>query len=454
MGGVRRVYLGQENTIEGENKRLRVLRSPGAYALVVATLFAVFLHTRTENLTAIELLIGGMIGLAVGASLLRSLVVRASIPRPVGYLLLYGLVVCLNVAVAMGFNVPFGVWLRKASLAGALPFFTFAAVATTSRARAIRSYYLLAVICGLVGAYLIVNIPMGFHRSTAVVQALRTTHFDVPYLAYAGSLLTCMAFPVLVLRRRRSTGSLVSTALSVFAVLLGVLSLVLSFSRTLWAATGVAVIAMAALVHKSASSRLRRRLVAALLVVLLLCGLLLLTPLADVVQRRITTLGFSMAQRVQEARGILSTMAERPITLLVGTGFGSEFQMYSVSPYASAGTGEILRTYSHNYLLYLLWTTGLIGLGAMLTFALSFWRLLLRGIRLSRDDPSFDVVHPVLIGISGAFVSVAIASLTIPPFGILPWAILISMLIGIGSTLATRVVRERSANSVEPLRRE
>lgn len=453
MSGVRRVYLGQENIIEGENKRLRLLRSPGAYALVVASLFAVFLHTRTESLTAIELLIGGMVGLAVGASLLRSLVVRVSIPKPVGYLLLYGLVVCLNLVVATGFDVPFSVWLRKASLAGALPFFTFAAVATTSRARAIRSYYLLAMICVLVGAYLIVNIPMGFQRSAAVVRALRTTRFDVPYLAYAGSLLTCLAFPVLVLRRR-STGSLVPTALSAFALLLGVLSLVLSFSRSLWAATGIAVVAMATLIHRSASARLRRRLVLALLVVLLLCGLLFLTPLADVVHRRVTTLGFSMAQRVQEARGILSTMAERPITLLVGMGFGSEFQMYSVSAHASAGTGEILRTYSHNYLLYLLWTTGLIGLGTMLAFALSFWRLLMLGIRLSRRDSSLRVVHRALIGISGAFVSVAIASLTIPPFGILPWTILISMLIGIGSTLATCVVRERSVDSIERLRRE
>ena len=447
------MHPGQEGTIEGGNRPLRLLRSPGAHALVVASLFAVFLHTRTEALTVVELLIGGIVGLAVGLALLRSLVVSTPIPRPVGYLLLYGLVVCLNLAVAMSFDVPVSVWLRKASLAGALPFFTFAAVATTSRARAIRSYYLLAVICGLVAAYLVVNIPVGFRSSAAVVRALRTTYFGVPYLAYAGSLLTCLAFPVLVLRRR-AIGSLVPTALSVFALFLGVLGLVLSFSRTLWAATGIAVVAMAILVHRGASSRLRRRLVVALVVVLVLCGLLFLTPLADVVQRRVTTLGFSMAQRLQEARGLLSSMAERPITLLVGTGFGSEFQMYSVSPHAAAGTGEILRTYSHNYFLYLLWTTGLIGLGTMLAFALSFWRLLMRGIRLSSRDSSFRVVHRALIGISGAFVSVAIASLTIPPFGILPWAILISMLIGIGCTLATRVVRERSVNPLECLGRE
>lgn len=417
------------------------------YGLVLVSLVMSFLHRRTSGLATFELIIGSLLVVVVFICFLRYTFVRIRIPKPIRYLAIFGIVVLLNYVVALRYGVSTVEWVRKAFLALLLPLFTIASLGVGSPKRLVGLYRLITVMCMAVVIYSILQIPRdlsSLSRVSAIRGAVEGTSLFIPYLAYASGFLVCMSFPVLMTERSARAGRGIR-AFYIGGFVLGNVGLVLSLSRTFWGATFAALVAMGIAISRGSTVRLRMRLMTGVLgVVIVLGGVVAGTPLKRFVYQRTTVLGSTLDQRIHETVGVFSSMGEEPMSLLTGMGFGNEFRMYSVSRHASAGLGEIDRSYSHNHYVYLLWTTGIVGCGVMAAFLVSFWRVLLRGISASKLKSEHATAHSTLVGIFGASLIVAIASLTTPAFGMLTWVVVIGAMISIGCALERSVISQAS----------
>jgi hypothetical protein len=235
------------------------------------------------------------------------------------------------------------------------------------------------------------------------------------------------------------------------AIIIGVfiagISLLMSFTRTLWVSSAVAAVFVASMqLHKKRPSAHTTLLACG---GSLAIGFLIITMAPDkflmFVLERLESLpnalqSKSLQDRIFELRGLIADLTSNPVMLFVGNGFGAKFTFYSVSPFSWSGVGWTSNAYSHNYYAYLLWSIGAIGL----TCFLRFWYLIFRdGVRIMISDGINDAGF-YLLGCMAALVVLFVSSLTVPLLTDLKWCVIFGILGGISMYLIRNPYSEDS----------
>lgn len=133
----------------------------------------------------------------------------------------------------------------------------------------------------------------------------------------------------------------------------------------------------------------------------------------------------SFQNRLQEIRGIGASLGHDLSAALVGEGPGASFSFFSVSEYGPQGIGDSgARTYSHNFLAYLVFSTGAVGL--------FLFALVLASAAAARDAwrPGSSLALPA-IAVLLAAANLVIASLATTLLTNIRWAAMLGLLLGL-----------------------
>ncbi len=132
-----------------------------------------------------------------------------------------------------------------------------------------------------------------------------------------------------------------------------------------------------------------------ILPMILLClggaALLFLPPIQDQIHLLIQkTQQVGVNNRDAELRAVWASISQSPLSVLFGMGWGASLK--------SAAVGDVWVNYTHSFLSFLLWKTGIVGL----CFALGYMGLILKTLyRLRRDQTMFalSALLPFLIDV-------------------------------------------------------
>ena len=198
-------------------------------------------------------------------------------------------------------------------------------------------------------------------------------------------------------------------ALLAAIVALASIDLMLTYERTFWVATVVALVFLA--LRATPQQRLRGLTLGPALVALTIAGMAVVSP-GDVVaaRQRLTSLGqygtdLSVRYRLVETRHVLEQIDARPI---VGSGLGATIPWGQ--PYV--GVRPSTASFSHNGQLWLTWKVGIPGAALLL--------LVLGGALVVRGPPATTTtVGALRAGAQASLALLLIASMTFPAFNTL-----------------------------------
>lgn len=351
-----------------------------------------------------------------------------ALPRWVLFLTVFTMWAIVNLAVATTNGVTLLNWGRRVFPVLTLPLIGVLSAITFRGKRGVHIGYVLLVATGM---FMTISSLIGlFGVDLSSVQSLQAIRqFGGGYYAAIGlSLVAPTLFKISYFNRYQQVVLFLTAAIFAFG-------LVVSFTRTYWVSTSIAIGVGGAFALQTDSREILYTARWLLPVGAVMALIILLTSpdqFYGFILERVGSFSNafnsgSVQDRVMELRGIVRSSRGEPLGLLIGHGFGSEFTFYSVNPFSWSGVGLIRNEYSHNYYAYLYWTTGFIGLCIYLLFWTWYCRDLIGSI-LNRS-PS-DAVY--LLAILTAMINMLIASLTAPPLMNLPWPVFYGILLGIG----------------------
>lgn len=402
--------------------------------LFTLTIFAALIlstfQEKSPEISSFEILIGGILVTIFFVGTFRFITSFRSFSKPLIYLLGFSMWATINIIIALANNVEILWWFRRFFPIITLPLIILVSITTFRSSRQIRQAYIMLIFIGIIIVLqAMIQIHSVYGLTSISLQELRKYGGG-----YYSAFTLCLVSPFLFGRQNLS---LIKKLLAIITVTVSLLGLVLSFTRTYWISTAIALLFMMYLFSKGYRKFFPRYFVPTALVGgLVVTIILLITPLniKFLVISRIATIPkatryLSFQDRIKELEGLWNTIAKRPITILVGNGLGSKFKFYSVNPFSWDGVGWIQNDYSHNYFAYLLWSTGIIGLSLFLLF---WGSLLHRATKLSYQFFKVPVGnHYYLIGACMAIVNLLVASLAAPPLMNFKWPIYFGILIGL-----------------------
>lgn len=358
--------------------RARTVRLSWSAALVAVVVVSGALIPQSSGLTGGEVARGGAIA-ALGAwGLLAVLVANRRLPTPITIALIQLAWYSVNVVIAASAGVTPLSWLRLAFPALVFPcFFGLAWAYLRDDARRVGGLLTLLVAAA---ALILINMAGLRHLSITRVGDLQMLrHFAGDYSA---PFVTVVALPFVLTDDGRKV---LPWPLGVLLLLIGMAALGLSFTRTYWIATACSTAVLVVLMARYAPRDFRRVLIAApiLLVVIILLLQRLPVNLLGFLTARASGLGqighvTSFEERLRESHAVLTTVAKEPLTALVGAGFGATFVYEWVNPVSGVVEGLVATSYVHNYYVYLLFVSGIVGLGLFVAVWGSWGRAMLR----------------------------------------------------------------------------
>lgn len=402
--------------------------------LIFISLILATLQEGNPEISTFEFLTASVLAIVFFWGTIRFLIFRGDIPKPLFYLLGFLAWSGINIIIALSNGVEPLWWFRRFFPMLIVPLTALASMIAFHSQRQMHVAFVMLILIGLmVVLQALFQIRSVDLATVANLQDLR--RYGGGYYSAFG---LCLIIPFLFRRPRLKlpTWLLVTCALAIFFV-----GLVLSFTRTYWISTMVALLFMVYLL-----AQIRRVAVPVLLTwVAVPTGLILAfffwgtpTTISRFVVLRVASISqathdLSFMDRIMELQGLWNSAAQNPISILAGNGLGARFTFYSPNPWSWGGVGWIENDYSHNYYAYLLWSTGFVGLFLFLLF---WWDMLRRAIKAVRLFSNVSVVSPYylpyyLIGICAAVVNLLVASLTGPPLMSFKWAVYFGMLIGL-----------------------
>lgn len=402
--------------------------------LIFASLILVTLQEGTPEVTSFEIIVAGILGVILLWGISQFLISRNNIPRPLFYL--FGFLVWsgVNVVIALTNGVDLLWWLRRFFPIPILSSMALVSMVTFRSQRQLRVAFVILTLIGFIFVFHTFS-QIRFVGLEAITNLQDIRGYGGGYYSAFGC---CLTAPFLFCRPRlkRLVWLLIICALVVFT-----LGLILSFTRTYWISTTIAMILMTYLL-----ARVRRVAIAvffariAVLALLILALLLCVAPtnISGFVISRVTSISqakddLSFVDRISELQGLWDSATANPITLIIGNGLGAKFAFYSSNPFSWGGVGYMENDYSHNYYAYLFWSTGIIGLFLFLFFWASLLWQMIKTL-CNTSNTSLKVPY-YLIGIYTATVNLLIASLTGSPLMGFKWAVYFGILIGIALNL-------------------
>jgi len=413
--------------------RRQSLTSP-LILLILLALFLSLLQKQSSGISSLEILVGGVLVLIYILGMTKFFATDVKLPRPLFYLLGFGLWATFSVVLAMGNGVTLEWWFRLFFPALSLSMIALVSFIEINSWRRIRAMYLSLMIAGVIMVLISLS---GMHSIN--INAIANLQLMRRYGGgYFSAFSLCLALPLLFQYRRSASLQRLWIWL---AVAISTLGLAISFTRTYWISTAVSLLFMLYLLRKA-----RRQSYSRLLWRMLIIGGLGIAVFIAVAPSKISSYvlsrletattvssSFSFQERVYETKGLLHTMLGNPLSFGIGNGFGAKFTYYSVSPSTMGGVGWRSKSYSHNWYVYLLFTTGLVGLSLIL----AAWANLLLSIKKSlvQSGNIAESSKYLLVGIATATINLLIASLMAPPLMSFKWAIYFGVLVGLALNL-------------------
>jgi O-antigen ligase len=337
--------------------------------------------------------------------------------RPIATPVKWGLALAvwyvLNLTVSLANELNADMWLRFAFPALLFPFSLMLGW-THFRSEAQRRRITIWIM--LVGTVAIATSLAGVQQlsvgDVTDLQSLRKLGGD-----YYAPLTTTLVLPFLVTAEGRR---IIRWPASSAILLLGLIGLALSFTRTYWLSTTVSTLLLLVLLARFRSQDLGR--LALIAPVLLGVGAAIVVPklppnLLDFVFERVASITqiadvSTVQYRLVESLGLLRTQAEEPISFIAGNGFGASFFYEFVHPSTGVVHGGAGTQYAHNYYLYLLLVVGVTGLVLFLGLWISALGTILGDLR--RSGKRADVLLPVRLAVLTASANLLVASVTTP----------------------------------------
>ena len=384
------------------------------------------LHHQSAGLTGAEVLIGGGIATLTLWGVLSLLVAGSRLSAPVRWAFRYALWCVANVAIAMAVGTPVALWMRFVFPAIVFPGFLILGWGC------FRSLDLrIGVLVGLAGAAaVVVLLSLSAARSVALgtvqnLQALRVLGGN-----YFSAFAVTLALPLLLTAAGRR---ILPWAVSAVILAIGMVGLAISFTRTYWLATAASTATLIVLLAWERRGEFRRLLAAAPLVLVAAAAVLVAAPgkLLHFGAQRLSSLEHiggvgSLQERLRESATVLAGMLQDPLGSLVGKGFAARFDYEWVNPVTGVVQGGLHLQYMHDYYVYLLFSTGVVGLVLFLSVWYSAFRALAR--RIGRDDPARAVVRLAALT---AGVNLLITSVAAPPLMEYEWTAAFGLLLGV-----------------------
>ena len=407
-------------------------------ALVLATL-----DKGSPQITSIELLLAGVLFFVFLLSIIQFLNTNQSIPKPLIYLFGFLLLAAIDVVISLSNGVSFLWWTRRYFPILILPMTILSSIIAFRSKKQIQTSYIILVIISLsVVIYSLFQLRTVNLSTIISLQSLRKYGGG-----YNASLGVCLAIPFLFRRKQLKH---LTWLLSMLVFIIFFTGLVLTFTRTYWISTTVALLLMLFLLIKIHWVKISFVYLVyfIMLTALVLSALIWIMPptIKNFLTERAVSIfhantNLSLLDRISELRGIWSNAIKNPISIIVGNGLGSKFTFYSMNPWSWGAVGWMKNDYSHNYYAYLFWSTGLVGLYLFVIFWLSLLRKLSRALYYASTQHSEDTYY--FIGIYTTIVNLLITLLTAPPLMTFKWAIYFGILVGLALNLIRRNVSFR-----------
>lgn len=385
------------------------------------------LHQQSARLTGTELAVGGGIAALTVWGMLNLLVTRSRPTASVRLAMLYALWCVTNAAIALAAGTGFGPWVRLALPTLAFPGFLILSWGCfrSSQARA-------GLLAGLAGAATVVvvvsmwsvrSISLGSVENLQSLRRLGGNYFSV--------FAVTLTLPLLITAAGRRV---IPWAISAVMLAIGTVGLGITFTRTFWLATGASTLVLLAILAWEQRADFRRLSIATPLVIgAVIIGLLAVAPgnvIGFLVQRvsglaHIAGVG-SLQERLYESKVVLSTALAHPLTFIVGNGFGAQFAYEWVNPISGVVNGGLHLQYQHDYYVFLLFSSGAVGLVLFFSVWYSAFRTLVRQSG-SQGGPTRTTLRLAALT---AGVNVLIASLAAPPLMEYQWGTAFGILLG------------------------
>ena len=216
----------------------------------------------------------------------------------------------------------------------------------------------------------------------------------------------------------------------------GLTGLAVSFTRTYWLSTTLALMVFGAALAWSRGREFARLSLALPIAAFVVVTVALLVVPANVIEllgSRLGKLGdigsvLSFRERLVESGAALSEQVRNPLSLIVGNGLGAQFSYEYVNPVSGIVYGGLDLQYIHNYYVYVFFTKGAVGL---LLFG-ALWLSLLRAAHARLRDTDAGLDH-VALAVLAASTNLLLASLTTPQFENFQWPMIYGLLLALAA---------------------
>jgi hypothetical protein len=382
-----------------------------------------------HSITVYEQIYGSLVIVVFALSLIKFLINKnVEIPRTMLYWILFGCLAIVNVILAIFNGVTVIWWFRRFFPVFVLLTFALFSFVELKSIRRIFAMYIILVIAGLfkviVSLIGLTSINLSTISSFQKIRGFSGGYYTIFTLS--------LIFPFLFIRNVRCLWK----TLIYLSFTIALVGLFLSFTRTYWISS---VIGLLFAFYLLSRIRERKNLFNVtfqcifIAIIIILVGIIIYRPLViDLFARANLSSGLhslSFQDRLSEIKGIIHTISNNPLTILSGNGFGAKFTFYSVNPFSWGQFGWMSNDYSHNYYMYLLFDTGILGLSLFLAGWISLI-IRIRKVLIIYRNTSKWIGKYLLIGIVTAIVSLLVASLTSSPLAHFIWANYFGILIG------------------------
>jgi len=198
--------------------------------------------------------------------------------------------------------------------------------------------------------------------------------------------------------------------------LLSIISIIITFTRTYWFSIPLSYFFIILFIEKKYHNKIKKLFfkqfiyLSLILLILLIISPSLINKFIYWILNRIkaiepSQINLSTLNRIDEIRFLIPYILKKPI---FGYGLGSSYFMYSVNPFSDRGIGWVLTSYSHNFYLYHLYSTGFLGLLIWIYFVFYF---IYKGIKIYKEK---RIILSIII--SGIFFGIFISSFLFPEY--------------------------------------
>lgn len=402
------------------------------------------------SISGLEIFEAGLLVMTVAGSLVRNLVHKdgAWLRSPfMPAAMLFAGTILFSALPALANGVPLSFWARRA-----FPFLLFFVFPVVDDACMRDKRLTRAIIGFLIVLGAVKNLPVLAHwyANARVLAGVE----NVQELRQAGTGVWLMSFPILAYAVAASTTSKLLRSILEILMTMSLAALAVSYTRSYWLGTAVAACVFLVLGLNVSRTEVGRVLqheagwIACFVVTAFAVAGSVTKKLVVWLLQRLASLGSglettSVQDRLYEARRLSSLFLESPI---VGHGLGATYSFFSPTPFSwglSAGYKTIF--YSHNFYLYHLYATGVVGLAGFLCFFICVIARCVHALHRIRDRRS----AMLLIATVSLIAAACVASLTSSEFSEKLPDLFLGILIGLSSCFI-RITEQEKMEAASP----